>query len=151
MSEFSGWLLTILRALLTLSLYAFLAWGLWVVWQDIRSQKNQGQTRLRPPINLVFHSTPDFPLEAQSFAISQVFIGRDPACECHIQHETVSSQHARLYYEQGQWWLVDQQSRNGTFLNNQQVSTATVLTSGDEIRCGEIVFNISIDTNGNTF
>lgn len=148
MSDLSGWLLTILRTFLALSLYAFLAWGLWVVWHDIHSQKKQGQIRPRPPINLNFQSMPDYPLEAQTFAQSQVYIGRDPACECHIPHETVSSRHARLYFEQGQWWLVDQQSRNGTFLNNQPVLTTIVITSGDEIRCGEVVFNISIEENG---
>ncbi len=148
MSEFSGWLLTILRALLALSLYVFLGWGLWVVWRDIRSQKKQVQNRLRPPISLAFQSAPDFPLEEQNFSQAQVFIGRDPVCECHIPHETVSSRHAKLYFEQGQWWLVDQQSRNGTFLNNQPLLTATVITNGDEIRCGEIVFIVSIEANG---
>jgi len=137
--------LTFFRAALTASLYVFLGWGLWVIWQDLRSQSKQVQKRQRPPLAVKFISAVGSTDEELIFTQQQIFIGRDPSCECHVPHETVSSRHTRIFYEQGQWWVDDMESRNGTFLNQNQVTTATVLTSGDEIRCGEVVFNVFID------
>jgi hypothetical protein len=145
MSEFSGWLLTFIRAALAVSLYVFLGLGLWIIWQDLRSQSKQIIKRLRPPISIKFLSVVELPEDEQLFTQQQVFIGRDPSCECMIPHETVSSRHSRIFYEQGQWWLEDMESRNGTFLNQNPVDTATVLTSGDEVRCGEVIFNVFIE------
>ena len=51
----------------------------------------------------------------------------------------VSRVHARLLRVQSSWVLVDNDSRNGTFVNGKRVSRAT-LTDGDVFECGRTLF-----------
>ena len=44
-------------------------------------------------------------------------IGRDPACDLSITEQVISKVHAEVRCEEGQWWLVDAHSRNGTYLD----------------------------------
>jgi pSer/pThr/pTyr-binding forkhead associated (FHA) protein len=68
-------------------------------------------------------------------------------CDIPLPDETVSARHARLTYHHGQWWLEDLGSTNGTHLNDELLSVPTVLTSGDEIRCGNsrLVVDLAIE------
>ena len=56
-------------------------------------------------------------------------IGRDPACDLSITEQVVSKVHAEVRCEEGQWWLVDLQSRNGTYLNGERIERALLLSS----------------------
>jgi pSer/pThr/pTyr-binding forkhead associated (FHA) protein len=57
--------------------------------------------------------------------------------------DSVSSEHARLRYENGGLFLYDQDSTNGTFLNDQRVTrTPVMVRPGDRIRLGESVFEV---------
>jgi membrane-bound lytic murein transglycosylase D len=56
-------------------------------------------------------------------------IGRDPACDLSITEQVVSKIHAEMQCEEGQWWLVDLQSRNGTYLNGERIERALVPSS----------------------
>jgi hypothetical protein len=47
-----------------------------------------------------------------------------------------SAHHAEVRREDGRWFLVDLQSRNGTFLRGQRLADRAPLTSGDEITFG---------------
>jgi signal transduction histidine kinase/pSer/pThr/pTyr-binding forkhead associated (FHA) protein len=61
---------------------------------------------------------------------------------------TVSRRHAELTPDDGQWYLRDLDSSNGTFLNGEQVGRARVeLSPGDQIRCGStlMVFAVASD------
>jgi cytochrome P450 / NADPH-cytochrome P450 reductase len=49
-------------------------------------------------------------------------IGRDPSCDIVIADARVSSRHAVLRSEDGQWVLEDGNSTNGTFAENQRVN-----------------------------
>jgi pSer/pThr/pTyr-binding forkhead associated (FHA) protein len=71
-------------------------------------------------------------------------VGRDPACDLILADKTVSGQHARLSYQMTQWWVEDLQSTNGSRLNQQAVSSPVVLTSGDELCFGQLVFQVQI-------
>ena len=53
-------------------------------------------------------------------------IGRDPECELSITERAVSKVHAEMRYEEGQWWIVDVQSRNGTYLDGQRTERAAM-------------------------
>jgi len=60
----------------------------------------------------------------KKFALSDkpVILGRHPGCEIHIDDASVSRQHARVIYDQGDYFIEDLNSRNGTFLNNTQIN-----------------------------
>ena len=63
-------------------------------------------------------------------------IGRDPACDLSITQQVVSKVHAEMRCEEGQWWIVDRQSRNGTYLNGERVERA-LLPSSCKVELGQ--------------
>ena len=56
-------------------------------------------------------------------------IGRDPECELSVTERAVSKVHAEVQFEEGQWWVVDVQSRNGTYLDGERIERATMPSS----------------------
>ena len=49
---------------------------------------------------------------------------------------TVSRQHARLLRRDGQWFIEDMGSANGTFVNGVRLSHPLAIDRGDQVRCG---------------
>ena len=86
--------------------------------------------------------------QPNSFSIPEVVIGRSPTCGYIIHNETVSSTHARLAYHHDQWWVEDLRSTNGTFLNDEKITTATVIMNDDDLRCGQVSMRVSIEEPG---
>lgn len=138
----SGTILLVLRGAMVLALYGFLAWALILLWQDLRRQ-SQLRIPQQPPALTLFYELAD-ETRSMRFTIPEVSIGRDPACDFSIDEKTVSAQHARLCYRQGQWWVEDLHSTNGTSLNDEPVGEPLVLTSGDQVRCGQVILDIAI-------
>jgi hypothetical protein len=136
----SGPVLLVLRFLMAFSLYGFVGWALFTLWQDVRQHSRELKSYRLP--RLVLNQQLDEGLKPYRFEIPDVVVGRDPVCECILEDGTVSARHARLYYRQGQWWLEDLQSTNGTFLNGEAVKVPMVLTDGDILRCGQITMNV---------
>ncbi len=63
-------------------------------------------------------------------------IGRDTACDLVIGVPTVSTHHATIHpVDAGGWEIIDVQSRNGTFVNDEPINRA-LLREGDEIGFG---------------
>lgn len=131
--------LLIIRLFLTLALYAFLAYAVRVIWQDLRKQTESASFGQVPPISL----QPEKSTKGISFKLNEISLGRSPLCDLPIEDDTVSAHHARLYYRKNQWWVEDNDSSNGSFLNDIPVTTPTVLTSGDQLKLGN--FSINID------
>ena len=63
-------------------------------------------------------------------------IGRDSECELSITERVVSKVHAEARYEEGQWWLVDVHSRNGTYLDGERMERA-LLPSSCKVELGQ--------------
>lgn len=135
-------LFLIIRIILAGTLYAFLAWSMWTMWKELRSQVTTQASR-RVPILQLLIELPDG-TRTQHFNKNEVLIGREPACDCQLSDSTVSSRHALLSYHNLQWWLEDLDSTNGTFLNEEPVVSSVVLASGDRIRCGSIWIKVDI-------
>ncbi len=137
----SGIAFLVIRIIVSLMLYAFLGTAIYILWQDLQMQ-SELMKAAQIPLLTVSSITSD--LNSMEFNVPEVIIGRDPLCNCTIADDTVSSRHARLSYHHNQWWLEDMNSTNGTFLNDDRVYTPTVVISGDEIRCGQVVLKILI-------
>jgi pSer/pThr/pTyr-binding forkhead associated (FHA) protein len=142
----SGPVVFALRLLLTISLYAFLAWAFISLWRDIKLQGALLATHKIPPISLTIARGSLAP-QIRHFVQAEVTIGRHPACECPVDDETISAHHARLSYHHNQWWLEDLDSTNGTLLNQEKLTLPTVVISGDEFRCGDTRLAISLAGN----
>ena len=142
----TGVILLILRFAFTLCLYLFIGWVLYILWRELKQQSNQ--LAERQPTALTLSPQTDSDLAVTRLTIPEITIGRDPTCNFPLNDKTVSAQHARLSYRQGQWWIEDLRSTNGTFLNNEPVSLPLVVTTGDELRFGQVAFRISIGEGG---
>src|SRR5438552_7741725 len=62
-------------------------------------------------------------------------VGRSSACNIRIGDAGVSSKHAKIWCEDGEYYLMDLGSTNGTFVNDKDVDRAR-LTDGDVITFG---------------
>jgi pSer/pThr/pTyr-binding forkhead associated (FHA) protein len=145
----SGSILLALRILMVICLYAILGTAMYIFWQNLQQQTSQVTKKFVPPLTL-FHQV-DGNVIDYHFTAAEITIGRDPACDCILNDSTVSATHARLTYRQGQWWIEDLRSTNGTFLNQESVLAPLVITSGDQLRCGQVMLSISVsqeDSNG---
>lgn len=69
-------------------------------------------------------------------AKDNISIGRGAGNDLSIPDSMVSRHHCRLRLAQGVWYLQNQGSTNGTFVNGQRIS-ATRLQGGDRIRIGQ--------------
>lgn len=143
----TGEILLVLRFLLSISLLAFLGWVAWVYWRELQTNAALIASRRVPPLTLLVE-----PLGGQaevlSFTDPEITIGRDPTCEVLLDDGIVSSHHARLSYHHSQWWLEDLHSTNGTMLNDELLSTATVVIAGDVIGCGGATLTLTIPRPG---
>ncbi|MBL8764667.1 MAG: FHA domain-containing protein [Phycisphaerae bacterium] len=57
-----------------------------------------------------------------------------------ITDTTVSRRHAELTPDDGEWYIRDLQSQNGTYVNGVRISGRTPLRLGDQIRTGATLF-----------
>jgi pSer/pThr/pTyr-binding forkhead associated (FHA) protein len=76
-------------------------------------------------------------LESQEIELSPdpMTIGRASACNIRIADAGVSSKHAKIWCEDGRYFLMDLGSTNGTFVNDRDVDREQ-LTDGDVITFG---------------
>ncbi|MCC6590642.1 MAG: sigma 54-dependent Fis family transcriptional regulator, partial [Bryobacterales bacterium] len=81
------------------------------------------------------------PLAGHTFPLpeSDGAVGRGAGVWLTIKSPTVSRHHFRVENGEGAWRVVDLESRNGTYVNEERV-TARALAHGDRIRAGEAEF-----------
>lgn len=73
-------------------------------------------------------------------------LGRDPGCDLVLQSRTVSRLHATILFDDDQFIVQDQNSRNGISINDRPVESA-VLHHGDKLTIGEFEFLVmQVDT-----
>lgn len=68
---------------------------------------------------------------------SAVLIGRAPSCTLVLDDDYSSSRHARIYSEDGQWFVEDLGSTNGTFVDRAQIEAPTPVGIGSQVRVGQ--------------
>lgn len=73
----------------------------------------------------------------------QTVVGRDPSCEIVVADGSVSRRHSRLELRGGIWWVVDQGSANGTYLNSLRIAEQA-LKNGQELRFGALAFRVDL-------
>ncbi len=69
----------------------------------------------------------------------EMVLGRDMKCEIHLVSPDVSRRHCIVQPQGGSTVVVDLGSRNGTFVNGNQVFQPTVLNHNDVVSLGDIV------------
>ncbi|MDO4662425.1 MAG: FHA domain-containing protein [Tissierellia bacterium] len=67
-------------------------------------------------------------------------IGRDDSNTISIKDKFMSKKHARIIKEDGMYFLEDENSANGTYLNGERISDAIELQNNDIINIGQLEF-----------
>jgi pSer/pThr/pTyr-binding forkhead associated (FHA) protein len=145
-------LLLALRLLLAILLYGFLGAVVFVLWRDLR-QATTRREAVRPSGQLVV-------LDAETeegengLAVGTVFplqlltsIGRSPSNTVLIPDTYASAQHTLMTWREGQWWVEDLDSRNGTLLNGVRITGPTVVSAGDVIGVGRTRLKLETETS----
>lgn len=152
----SASILDVLTLLLLFILYLFFARVVWSVWSELRApvtgKSQKSSTGDRPtrdgrshrptthapaaPTRLVDIITgADWPLPAEG---ASIVLGRDPACDVHLDDPSVSSRHCRITMRDGQPLVDDLSSTNGTIINTARITGTHLLAAGDLITLGTI-------------
>ncbi|MBK8025667.1 MAG: FHA domain-containing protein [Chloroflexi bacterium] len=72
-------------------------------------------------------------------------IGRGLTNSIPISDDFASSEHALLALRDGQWWLEDRNSRNGTTINGLPIVDPIIVTDGDIVGVGSRRFRIHLE------
>jgi pSer/pThr/pTyr-binding forkhead associated (FHA) protein len=150
--------LTILKFCLLAVLYLFLARVVWVVARELRgtpapvpaapapapvaAPPKASKAKGRKQWRLVLVEPPS---EAGAAYVidDEITMGRGGGCTVPLAFDTfVSTVHARAFDRDGTLWIEDLGSRNGTFVNGEQVHEATRVSKGARVQVGETVLEV---------
>jgi pSer/pThr/pTyr-binding forkhead associated (FHA) protein len=148
----SDGLLQILRYFLLALLWLFFLYAARTVIVDVRRGRREAATAREDDNN-------DSPSQARDFRLriveprqrhgevtrisNEVTLGRSPTCSVSLDDDAfVSSVHARIFVLDGEAYLEDLNSKNGTYLNEEPVNAPTQLERGDLVRVGDTIFEL---------
>ncbi len=81
----------------------------------------------------------------QQIKIGSLTLGRSKNCDVPINDRQASRQHATLEFDGKNCMVYDEDSANGTFINDQAVdSNGHLFKLGDHLRIGQVIFNLSV-------
>ena len=139
----------ILRLLAGLSLIGFLALLFAIVWRSMRQAERQLAMAQAARGYLTRQtrgsSQPDG--AGERYALRAITtLGRSASNTVVVEDDFASGEHAWIVLEDGQWWLEDRRSRNGTRLNDAVIHQRTILADGDVIGIGRFSYRLSLGT-----
>jgi pSer/pThr/pTyr-binding forkhead associated (FHA) protein len=102
-----------------------------------QQRKKRGQ-----PGSLTIADGPQSGVSAQ-LGGEPVIIGRGSDCQIKLDDDYSSTRHARLFLSDGQWWVEDLGSTNGTYLNGQRLTRPVAAEIGGSIRIGRTTLNLA--------
>lgn len=81
--------------------------------------------------------------ERISLLSSEITTGRLPGCDLVLAEESVSRRHARFLCRNGDYYVEDLNSRNGTYVNGTRITTITRLADGDRIQLHDVALSFA--------
>src|SRR4051794_3147021 len=149
-------LLTILKFCFLALLYLFFFRVLRAVWAELnparsaagaaapaRTRPRQSAAKSGPIAKLKVVEPTD--ARGRTFdLVDELTVGRAGGCQIALADDTYVSQlHARVFRRDGQYWVEDLGSTNGTYLNRKKVGGPMVLRRGDRLQIGRTVLEVS--------
>jgi hypothetical protein len=144
------WTLLALRLLAVAVLYAFLAAVVVVIWRDLRASGGRSDRSPEEPAApggrlRLLGGEDTAPPADESFALAEhMTLGRAADNTIALPDTYASAYHARLDQRDGEWWLTDLDSRNGTRLNDVPIGKPVPLADGDVIGIGQMKLRLEI-------
>src|SRR5438034_10600148 len=71
-------------------------------------------------------------------------VGRSSDCDYAINHPCISRRHCSFELRDGQIWVQDLRSLNGTFLNDQRLTEPQPLHDGDQLHLAFLPYHVSL-------
>ncbi len=82
-------------------------------------------------------------LRGRSYPLSdEVTLGRAAGCQVPLDDAYASQVHARVFQRDGQWYVEDLGSTNGTYLNRRRVAGPMVISRRDKLQIGNTVLEM---------
>jgi hypothetical protein len=148
--------LLVLRLLAVAVLYAFLVIVIYIIWRDLRAV-----ARVQPQSVQAFATADESAVSSGRLRVvggevplqpggvfafqAHALLGRAPDNHIVLPDTSVSSYHARLDQRDGEWWLTDLGSRNGTRLNDVPITKSVPLVDGDVIGMGQVELKLELE------
>jgi hypothetical protein len=140
--------LLLLRILSGGLLLALMAAFFAVMWRDYRRASAAVEVRRRSFGQLVAMREIDGStrLTGETYPLLPLTsLGRSPSNTITVDNSFASSEHALVTLRDGQWWLEDRHSRNGTTLNDVPITEPVIITQGDIIGIGQMKFRLELE------
>lgn len=148
-------LLNLLKLFLLLLLYLFFLRVLRAVWTEVnppklveappkpkreRARRSTG-TRKQGPLALRIVAPAE--LKGRSYPLGdEITVGRAAGCQVTIDDTYASQLHARVFQREGQVFVEDLGSTNGTYLNRRKVTGPMQIQRGDKLQIGNTVLEL---------
>ncbi len=139
--------LFVLRLLAGICLVAFLLALLFLIWRNLNVADPQMQMRHHAYGYLTSSQESESELAdgGDRFALQPITtFGRSPGNSIIVRDDFASANHAQIVLKDGQWWLEDRGSRNGTRLNGEPIDGPAILTGGDVICIGRYHYTLAL-------
>lgn len=72
-----------------------------------------------------------------------ILLGRSGECTVPLKDSYSSNKHARIYNNNGNWFIEDLNSTNGTFVGNKRLTAAQPLELGVVVRIGQTTMELT--------
>jgi hypothetical protein len=137
----------LLRVGVGVSLLTFVGTIGYMIWRDFRQAEAIITERIQRRGHLVVVTSQlDNMMVGQSLPLLPLTtLGRSPTNTIPLPESYISNEHAVLQWREGQWWLEDLNSSNGTLLNDIPVLEPVVVSSGDFIALGSVRFRLELE------
>lgn len=137
-------ILLVLRLISAAALLAFIGVLAWLIYRDLKVAAASLTAEERPSgILRVVANESDIPQIDTTFPLLPVTsVGRGAGNTIVLADGYASSEHALITRRNGQWYLQDQGSRNGTLLNDVPVVDTAVVSAGDIIAIGGTLLKV---------
>lgn len=146
-------LLNVLKICLLLLLYLFFFRVLRAVWTEVnlvRVGAGAPAPRVARRVRKAERKPPQLTVVEPSELAGTVYplgdeltLGRASACQVVLDDTYASQVHARIFQREGQLYVEDLGSTNGTYLNRRKVSGPMVVSHGDKIQVGSTVMELA--------
>jgi hypothetical protein len=149
-------LLNLLKLFLLLLLYLFFLRVLRAVWAEVnppkvveapaKPKRDKGARRAtgsRKHGPLALRLVAPAEVKGRSYPLTEeITVGRAAGCQVTIDDTYASQLHARVFLREGQVYVEDLGSTNGTYLNRHKVTGPMQVQRGDKLQIGNTVLEL---------
>ena len=141
-------LIRILTICLLALIYIFFLRVVHAVWTEVRparapKQRTPRQRKVRSSLGRLVIIAPADQAGRVHVIGDELHLGRAAGCEISVDDTYASQRHARIFRRDGELFVEDLGSTNGSYLNREKVSRPTVMKEGDRLQIGATVFEVS--------